>query len=150
MAIFKNRLSSEYKILPLGTVVLTAGPDTVKVIDLEDLGPIRSIVAVLADIDFAGAGNTLTWYGTPNADGSGAVTKIAQITLAAAATDATLQIDAEDISEAAEVAGLQPEGFKSLSLRIDASNEDEVNATIVIDPLHKYDGLTPTSSSVLT
>jgi len=148
--IFKTRLSSEYKILPLGTLALTAGPDVVLVVDLESEGPIRSIIAVLADISFAGAGNLLTWYGTPNADGSGTATKIAQITLAASADNATLQLDAEDISEAAEKAGLQPEGFKSLSLRIDASNSDSADAVVMIDPLHKYDGLTPTDSKVLT
>ena len=49
MGIYKNSIASKCQILPLGTVTLTAGPDSVKVVNIEALGGVRNIVAVLAN-----------------------------------------------------------------------------------------------------
>ena len=149
MGIYKNSIASKCQILPLGTVTLTAGPDSVKVVNIEALGGVRNIVAVLANGSFAGA-TTVSWAGSTVTAGTGTLTTIATLTLTSAHTEAVLQIDAEDVSRAAEVAGLLPSGFKSLVLRVDAANADTVDAAVVVYPFHEYDGLTPSDVTVLT
>jgi len=148
MSIYKNSMGSKQYIKPLGSTTLTAGPDTLLTINLETFGQISEIVAVIAGATITGAA-VLTWYGGTTTSG-GSLTAIASITIAISATTGVLQIDAEDISEAAEVAGLLPEGFKSLVLKIDGTNTDSIKSCVVANPLHMYAGLTPSSVTVLT
>ena len=148
MSIYKTRLSCEYKIQSLGSTTLTAGPDTLLTLDIEAFGGIRSIAAIFNTMVLAGA-TTITWYGGTTTSG-GSLTAIATLTLTSAHDAAFLQIDAEDISEAAEVAGLAPEGFKSLVLKIDGANSDTIKSCYIIDPLHKRSGLTPSDVVALT
>lgn len=148
MSIYKNSMGSKQYIEPLGTVTLTAGPDILKTINLETFGAIESIVAVINSATITGAA-VLTWYGGTTTAG-GSLTAIAAVTIAISATTGVLQIDAEDISEAAEVAGLLPAGFKSLVLKIDGTNTDTIDAALVANTHHQKVGLTPSSVTALT
>lgn len=148
MSIYKNSMGSKQYIVPIGSTTLTAGPDTLKTINLETLGALESIVAVIDGASISGAA-VLTWYGGTTTSG-GSLTAIASITIAIGATTGVLQIDAEDIVEAAEVAGLLPAGFKSLVLKIDGANSDTIKSCIVANTHHQYVGLTPSSVTALT
>lgn len=141
-------MQSKLYVEPIGTTTLTAGPDTLKTVNLETFGQIVSIEAVIAGATITGAA-VLTWYGGTTTSG-GSLTGIAAVTIAANATTGVLQIDAEDIVEAAEVAGLLPAGFKSLVLKIDGTNTDEILSAIVAIKHHEYVGNTPSSVSDLT
>lgn len=148
MSIYKNSMQSELYVKPLGSTTLTAGPDTLNTINLETFGQIVSIEAVIAGASISGAA-VLTWYGGSTTSG-GSLTAIASITIAISATTGVLQIDAEDIGEASEVAGLGPAGFKSLVLKIDGTNNDTIKSAIVAKMHHMRLGLTPSSVSALT
>lgn len=148
MSIYKNKMQSELYVKPLGSTTLTAGPDTLDTINLETFGQIESIEVVIAGATITGAA-VVTWYGGTTT-GGGSLTAIAAITIAISATTGVLQIDAEDIVEAAEVAGLLPAGFKSLVLKIDGTNTDTIKSAIVAKRHHQYVGNTPSSVSALT
>lgn len=148
MSIYKNSIASKQFIEPLGTVTLTAGPDTLKTINLVTFGQIKKAAIVIAGASISGAA-VVTWYGSTATSG-GTLTAIAAITIAISATTGVLQIDGEDIVEAAERAGLLPEGFLSLQCKIDGTNNDTIKATIIVEPLHMRDGLTPSSVVALT
>ena len=148
MSIYKNSMQSELYVKPLGSTTLTAGPDTLNTINLETFGQIQSIEAVIAGATITGAA-ILYWYGGTTTVG-GTLTEIAKTTIAISATTGVLQIDAEDIGEASEVAGLGAAGFKSLVLKIDGSNTDTIKSAIVAKMLHSRLGLTPSSVSALT
>lgn len=142
-------MASKQFIKPLGTLTLTAGPDEVYVMNLQTFGQIKKAAIVIADADLTGAA-VVTWYGGTTVSG-GSLTAIAAITIATATnTTGVLQIDGEDISEAAERAGLLPEGFLSLVCKIDGTDTDTLDAAIVVEPLHMRDGLTPSSVTALT
>ena len=140
-------MGSKQYIEPLGSVTLTAGPDTLKTINLETFGQIHSIVAVIAGATLTGNA-VLTWYGGTTTSG-GTLTAIASITIASGATTGVLQIDAEDVVEAAEVANLLPAGFKSLVLKIDGTNTDSIDLAVVANTTHQRVGLTPSSVTAL-
>jgi formyltetrahydrofolate synthetase len=148
MSIYKNSMGSKQFIESLGTVTLTAGPDTLKTINLVTFGQIKSAAIVINGATITGAA-VLTWYGSTATSG-GSLTAIAAVTIAISATTAVLQIDGEDISEAAEAAGLLPEGFLSLQCKIDGTSTDSIKAAIVVNPLHERVGLTPSSVTALT
>lgn len=148
MSIYKNSMGSEQYIKPLGSTTLTAGPDTLLTINLETFGQLESIAAVIAGASLAGNA-VLTWYGGTTT-GGGSLTAIAAITILAGQTTGVLQIDAEDIVEAAEVAGLLPAGFKSLVLKVDGTNADTIKSCVVANTYHQYVGLTPSSVTALT
>lgn len=149
MSIYKNKMQSELYVNPLGSTTLSAGPDTLATINLETFGQIESIEAVIAGAVITGAA-VLTWYGGTTTSG-GSLTAIAAITIAIAnPTTGVLQIDAEDIVEAAEVAALLPAGFKSLVLKIDGTSTDTIKSAIVAKRHHNRVGNTPSSVSVLT
>lgn len=148
MSIYKNSMQCELYVEPLGSTTLTAGPDTLKTINLESFGQIESIEAVIAGATITGAA-VLTWYGGTTT-GGGSLTAIAAATIGISATTGVLQIDAEDIGEASEVAGLGPAGFKSLVLKIDGTNSDSIKSCIVAKRHHNKLGNTPSSVSALT
>ncbi len=141
-------MASKQYIKPLGTVTLTAGPDQIDIINLDTFGQIKQMAVVIAGATITGAA-VLTIYGGTTTSG-GTLTAIAAITIAVSATTGVLQIDAEDIGEAIERAGLAPEGFKSIVTKIDGTNTDSIKATVVVNPLHQRDGLTPSSVTALT
>lgn len=141
-------MASKQYIKPLGTVTLTAGPDTLHTVNLETFGQIKQMAVVIAGATITGAA-VLTIYGGTTTSG-GTLTAIAAVTMAISSDQAVLQIDAEDIGEAIEQAGLGPEGFKSLVVKIDGTNTDEIDAVVVINPLHMRDGLTPSDVTALT
>jgi formyltetrahydrofolate synthetase len=148
MSIFKNSIQSKHYIEPLGTVTLSAGPDTLKTINLQTFGQIKKAAIVIAGATITGAA-VVTWYGS-DATSGGNLTAIAACTMAISSDTCVLQIDGEDISEAAERAGLLPEGFLSLQCKIDGTNTDEIDAVIFVDPLHQRLGLTPSDVTALT
>ena len=148
MSIFKNSISCEQYIKPLGSVVMTAGPDTLFTLNLQSFGQVRKIAAVIAGASISGVA-VLTWYGGSTTSG-GTLTKIAALSMDIGNDEAVLQIDGEDMSEAAEKAGYGSDGFKSLVLKIDGTNADTVKATILAIPFHMREGLTPSDVSALT
>lgn len=148
MSIFKNSMASKQFIEPLGSTTLTAGPDTLKTINLVTFGQIRKACIVIAGASISGAA-VVTWYGS-DATSGGNLTAIAACTMAISSDTCVLQIDGEDISEAAEGAGLLPEGFLSLQCKIDGTNNDTIKSCIVVEPLHMRVGLTPSDVSALT
>jgi len=141
-------MGSKQYIKPIGSTTLTAGPDTLLTLNLETFGQIDSIVAVIAGATITGAA-VLTWYGGTTTSG-GSLTAIASITIAISATTGVLQIDSEDIVEAAEVAGLLPAGFKSLVLKIDGTSTDTIKSCVVANTKHERVGQTPSSVTALT
>lgn len=147
--IYKNSMGSELYIQPLGSTTLTAGPDTLRTLNLQTFGQLQSIAVVIASAVLAGS-TTVIWYGAPNADGTGTLVAIATLTLISTSTTGVLQIDAEDIGEAAEVAGLGVAGFKALVLKIDGANADTIKSTVVAIPMHERVGLTPSAVTALT
>ena len=149
MSIYKNSMGSKQYIEPLGTLTMTGSAVTLKTINLETFGAVSSIVAVIADAQLTG-NCVVTWYGGTTT-GGGSLTAIAAITIATAdPTTGVIQIDAEDIVEAAEVAGLLPAGFKSLVLKATGTNTDTIDAAIVANTHHQYVGLTPSAVTALT
>lgn len=148
MSIFKNSMASKQFIEPLGSTTLTAGPDTLKTINLQTFGQLKSAAIVIAGATITGAA-VVTWYGSTATSG-GTLTAIASATMAISSTTCVLQIDGEDISEAAETAGLMPEGFLSLQCKIDGTNTDSIKSCIVVEPLHERVGLTPSAVTALT
>jgi hypothetical protein len=148
MSIYKTSIASKQFIEPLGSVTLTAGPDTLKTINLVTFGQIKKAAIVIAGATITGAA-VVTWYGS-DATSAGNLTAIAACTMAIDDTNCVLQIDGEDISEAAERAGLLPEGFLSLQCKIDGTENDTIDAAIIVEPLHMRDGLTPSDVTALT
>ena len=148
MSIFKNSMGSKQYIKPLGSTTLTAGPDTLLTLNLETFDNIRSIAAVIAGATITGAA-VLTWYGGTTTSG-GTLTAIAALTMAISSNEAVLQIDGEDISEAAEKAGYGVSGFKSLVLKIDGTNTDSTKSAVVANVFHEREGLTPSDVTALT
>ena len=148
MSIYKTSMASKQYIKPLGSVTLTAGPDTLHTINLDTFGQIKQMAVVLAGCTITGAA-VLTVYGGTTT-GGGTLTAIAAITMAISSDEAVLQIDAEDIGEAIERAGLGPEGFKSIVTKIDGTNTDSIKGVVVVNPLHMRDNLTPSDVTALT
>ena len=149
MSIYKNSIASKQYIEPLPTKTMTGSAVTIKTINLETFGAIESIAAVIADAQLTGT-CVVTWYGGTTT-GGGTLTAIAAITLPNAdPTTGVIQIDAEDIVEAAEVAALLPAGFKSLVLKATGTNTDTFDVCLVANTHHKYVGLTPSAVSALT
>lgn len=148
MSIFKNSIGSKQYIKPLGSTTLTAGPDTLFTLDLEAFGQLVSAAIVIAGATITGAAVVTIYGGTTTSGGS--LTAIAALTMAISSNEAVLQIDSEDIVEAAEVAGLLPAGFKSLVFKIDGSNTDSIKSTVIVNPHHMRVGLTPSDVTALT
>ncbi len=148
MSIFKNSIASKQYIKPLGSTTLTAGPDELFVLNLETFGQILNAAIVIAGATITGAA-VVTIYGGTTTSG-GTLTAIAALTMAISSNEAVLQVDAEDIVEAAEVAGLLPGGFKSLVFKIDGTSTDSIKSTVIVNPLHMRDGLTPSDVTALT
>jgi len=147
VSIYKTKIAAETYIKPLGTTTLTAGPDTLRTINLQTFGQIHSAAIIISDAVLAG-NTTVIWYGSTATSG-GTLTEIAKITMTSAMNEGVLQIDAEDIGEAAEAAGLSA-GFKSIQCKIDGANLDTIRSCIVVNPMHKYHNLTPSDVTVLT
>jgi hypothetical protein len=149
MSIFKNSMASKQYIEPLPTKTMTGSAVTIKTINLETFGQLVSIVAVIADAQLSGT-CVVTWYGGTTTSG-GSLTAIAAMTLPNDdPTNGALQIDSEDIVEAAEVAALLPAGFKSLVLKATGTNTDTFDCCVVANKHHQYVGNTPSAVSALT
>lgn len=148
MSIFKNSMASKQYIEPLATQTMTGSAVTLKTINLETFGQLISIAVVISGITLTG-NVTLVIYGGTSTSG-GTLTAIATITITTAGLTGVLQIDSEDIVEAAEVAGLLPAGFKSLVVKATGTNTNTLKACIVADKHHQYVGNTPSSVSALT
>ena len=148
MSIYKTSMASKQYIKPLGSVTLTAGPDELHVINLDTFGQLKQMAVVIAGATITGAA-VLTVYGGTTTSG-GTLTAIAAVTMAISSNEAVLQIDAEDIGEAIERAGLGPEGFKSIVTKIDGTSTDSIKAVVIVNPLHMRDVLTPSDVTALT
>jgi hypothetical protein len=148
MSIYKNRIASTMYVESLGTITLTGSAVTLKTLNTVTFGQIRSFTIVLNGGTITGAA-VLTIYGSTATSG-GTLTAIAAITIAISATTGVLQIDAEDIVEAAEVAGLLPGNFLSIQAKITGTNTDTIKGTLIVEPLHERVGLTPSSVTALT
>jgi hypothetical protein len=146
--IYKTRVLSENYIEPLGDLTLNGNDQVLKTINLLTFGQIRSATIVVNAMTLAGA-TTLIWYGSTATSG-GTLTAIATLTLTSAHTEAALTIEAEDISAAAEVAGLMPEGFLSIQAVINGTNNDVAQSCVVVEPLHMTHMLTPSDVVALT
>ena len=149
MSIYKNSVGAKNYIEALGALTLSGALQSLKVLNLLTFGQIINAVAVLSGTVITGAGATLKWSGGTTTAG-GTLTEIAKITIPAGCTGAVLQIDNEDIVEAAERAGLLPFGFQSLVLEITGVSTNTIKSAIVIQPMHERVGLTPSCVSVLT
>ena len=149
MSIYKNSMGSKQFIEPLSSLTLSGSAQLLKNINLVTFGQLKKALIVIANADLSGAA-VVTWYGS-DATSGGNLTAIAAITIAIAnPTTGVLQIDGEDISEAAEVAGLLPTGFLSLQCKVTGTNTDTLDACVVVEPLHERVGLTPSSVTALT
>lgn len=146
--IFKNSLASKLYIEPLATQTMTGSAVTAKTLNLETFGQIRSIAFVISGITLTGNLTVIIQGGTTTAGGS--LTTIATITITTAGLTGVLQIDAEDIVESAQQAGLLPAGYKSLVFKITGTNTNTVKACIVAETMHDRVGQTPSSVSALT
>lgn len=149
MSIYKNSMGSKQYIAPFGTKTMTGSAVTLATINLETFGSVSEIVAVINNAQLTGD-CVVTWYGGTTT-GGGSLTAIAAITIATAdPTTGVVQIDAEDIVEAAEVAGLLPAGFKSLVLKATGTNTDTIDGCVVANTHHQYVGRTPSAVTALT
>ncbi len=150
MSIYKNKNMSKFFIEPLGSLTLTGSAQTLKVINLQTFGQILDATIVISGAVITSTGAVVTWYGSSNTSGTGTLTAIAAITIASGGTTGVLQIDGEDISEAAEVADTLPNGFLSLVAKVTGVNTNTMKSALFVTPMHERVGLTPSSVQALT
>ena len=141
-------MASKQYIEPLATQTMTGSAVTLKTINLETFGQIESIAVVISGTTLTGDVTLIIQGGTTT--GGGSLTTIATITITTAGLTGVLQIDSEDIVEAAEVAGLLPAGFKSLVVKATGTNTNTLKACIVANRHHNRVGNTPSSVTALT
>ena len=150
MTLRYNHLGSAFYIEPLGDITLTAGPDTLKRINLITFGQIKRATLVLNAATLTGAATVIAYIGTTGTGGTD--TAIATITcpiVAAAAGDYTLEIPSELIAHYEDRNG-GPGTAKSLVFKIDGTSTDTIQAAIIVECLHDYDDHTPADVTATT
>lgn len=146
MAIKYNRLTSKYKIIPLGTVALSSGAADLKVIDITAAGALHfnCIAVVVAGASLSGA-LTINIKGNTATNGSGTDYVIATKVLGASDDELTLEIDNEIISYIEDQNGGLGT-FKSIVIDATGTGTDSFDAALVYDHDHNYNANTPTDS----
>lgn len=150
MTLRYNHLGSAFYIEPLGDITLTAGPDTLKRINLITFGQIKRATLVLNAATLTGAATVIAYIGTTGTGGTD--TAIATITcpiVAAAAGDYTLEIPSELIAHYEDRNG-GPGTAKSLVFKIDGTSTDTIQAAIIVECLHDYVDHTPADVTATT
>jgi len=150
MTLRYNHQGSTLYIEPLGDFTMTAGPDTLKRINLITFGQIKRATLVINAATLTAAATVIAYIGTTGTGGTD--TAIATITcpiVAAAAGDYTLEIPAELIAHYEDRNG-GPGTAKSLAFKIDGANTDTIQAAIVVERLHSYVDQTPADVTATT
>ena len=151
MALRYDRLQSNLKVVNTGSVTLTAGPDELAVVDLT-AAPyahgIHSVMFCLQSMSLSGT-LTLTVSGNTAANGSGTDTVLATMVVAAADTDAVLEISSELIGHFSDRDAAN-NYYKSLVLDGDGENTDTIKLCSVADCLSSQEGMTPSDTTTVT
>ncbi len=150
MTLRYNHLGSAFYIEPLGDITLTAGPDTLKRINLITFGQIKRATLVLNAATLTGVATVIAYIGTTGTGGTD--TAIATITcpiVASAAGDYTLEIPAELIAHYEDRNG-GPGTAKSLAFKIDGTSTHTIQAAIIVECLHDYVDHTPADVTATT
>ena len=150
MTLRYNHLGSKFYIEPLGDITLTAGPDTLKRINLLTFGQIRRAALVVNAATLTGSATIIAYIGTTGTGGTD--TAIATITcpiIASAQGDYTLEVPAELIAHYEDRNG-GPGTAKSLAFKIDGTNTDTIQAAVIVECLHDYAEHTPSDVTATT
>lgn len=151
MVLAYTEMQSTLKVVNYGGVTLTAGPDEIGVLNLT-ASPyahgIHSAMVYLSSMDLTGTA-TLTISGNTATDGSGTDTVLATKVATASDTDCVLEVAAELLSHFSDRAadGTQ---FKSLVIDVDGTNTDTIDACVVVHPMQRQTGLTPSDVAAVT
>jgi len=152
MALRYTKMQSELKVEVQGELVLTAGPDDIKIIDLT-AAPyahgFHNIMLVLQNCDLSGVAS-LTASGNTAANGSGTDTVLATMSLPIdAAGEHVLEIPHELMSQFSDRAAAGTD-FKSLVFAIDGTSTDTIDTVTIADVMTKQDQLTTADVTVVT
>jgi len=151
MVLRYDEMSSTLKVVNLGGVTLTAGPDELAVIDLTAAPYAHGIHHVMF---YTSSGDltgdlTITCSGNTAANGSGTDTVLATIVMATADTDNVLEIPAELISHFSD-RDASNNFYKSLVLDGDGTNTDTIDLCYVVHPMQRQQGMTPSDTTTVT
>lgn len=150
MTLRYDHLGSKLYIEPLGDITMTAGPDTLKRINLITFGQIANVALVINAATLTGAATLTASIGTTGTGGTDTV--IATMTLpivASALGDYTFQIPAELIAHYEDRNG-GPGTAKSLVFKISGTNGNTLQAAVIVEALHCFVGRTPSDVTVTT
>lgn len=152
MTLRYNHLGSQLYIEPLGDITMTAGPDTLKRINLVTFGQIKNVALVINAATLTAEAVLTASIGTTGTGGTDTV--IATMTLpivASALGDYTFEIPAELIAhyEDRQTSG-GPGTAKSLVFKIDGANSDTLQAAVIVEALHCFVGRTPSDVTATT
>lgn len=143
MTLRYDHLGSKLYIEPLGDITMTAGPDTLKRINLITFGQIANVALVINAATLTAQAVLTASIGTTGTGGTDTV--IATMTLpivASALGDYTFEIPAELIAHYEDRNG-GPGTAKSLVFKIDGANNDTLQAAVIVEALHCFVGRTP-------
>lgn len=150
MTLRYDHLGSKLYIEPLGDVTMTAGPDTLKRINLITFGQIANVALVINAATLTAQAVLTASIGTTGTGGTDTV--IATMTLpivASALGDYTFEIPAELIAHYEDRNG-GPGTAKSLVFKIDGANNDTLQAAVIVEALHCFVGRTPSDVTATT
>ena len=151
MVLRYTKMQSTLKVVNVGGVTLTAGPDELAVIDLTAAPYAHGIHGVLfvaqtmaltGDLTMTVSGNTAT-------DGSGTDTVLATVVIDSADTDWCLEIPHELIGHFSD-RDASNNYYKSLVLDGDGTNTDTLDLCYVAQPMQEQDALTPSDTTTVT
>ena len=151
MVLRYTRMQSELKVVNLGGITLTAGPDELAVIDLT-AAPyahgIRGVLFVGSTLSLTG---DLTMYvrGNTAANGSGTDTTLATVVIDSGDSDWCLEIPAELLGHFSD-RDTSNNFYKSIVLDGDGTNTDTLDLCYVVQPLQAQDGLTPSDTTTVS
>ena len=150
MTLRYNHLGSQLYIEPLGDITMTAGPDTLKRINLVTFGQIKNVALVINAATLTAEAVLTAEIGTTGTGGTDTV--IATMTLpivASALGDYTFEIPAELIAHYEDRNG-GPGTAKSLVFKIDGANTNTLQAAVIVEALHCFVGRTPSDVTATT
>jgi hypothetical protein len=150
MALRYDHQGSKLYIEPLGDVTLTAGPDTLKRLNLITFGQIRRATLVINAATLAATTTLTASIGTTGTGGTDTV--IATMSLPSVASNAgdyTLEVPSELIAHFEDRNG-GPGTAKSLVFKIDGALNDVIQAAIVVERLHEYVNQTPSDVTAVS
>jgi len=151
MVLRYDEMSSTLKVVNLGDITLTAGPDELGVIDLT-AAPyahgVHHVMFYMSTMALTGT-LTLTCSGNTAADGTGTDTVLATIVAGASDTDCVLEIPAELISHFSD-RDTSNNFYKSLVFDGDGTNTDTIDACYVVHPMQRQQNMTPSDTTTVT